>query len=87
MKYLARRSIQLLIKEYLIAGYLRIKTATKLKFYLSYYVLVHTLGWSDLALFSIFENVHISADQVYFQALHLKNRQFRVFILNNSQGP
>ena len=46
-----------------------------------------TVGWSDLALFSIFENVHISADQVYFQALHLKNRQFRVFILNNSQGP
>ena len=27
---------------------------------------VGTVGWSDLALFSIFENLHISADQVYF---------------------
>ena len=25
-----------------------------------------TVGWSDLALLSIFENLHISADQVYF---------------------
>ena len=27
---------------------------------------VHIVGWSDLALFSIFENLNISADQVYF---------------------
>ena len=25
-----------------------------------------TVGWSDLALFQIFENLHISADRVYF---------------------
>ena len=24
-----------------------------------------TVGWSDIALFAIFENVHIAADQVY----------------------
>ena len=24
------------------------------------------VGWSDFALFSIFENLHVSADQVYF---------------------
>ena len=28
------------------------------------------LGWSDLALFAIFEKLHVSADQVYW-----KNRQ------------
>ena len=27
---------------------------------------VEAVGWSDLALFSIFENLHISVDQVYF---------------------
>ena len=26
----------------------------------------YTVGWSDLVLFSIFENLHFSADQVYF---------------------
>ena len=28
--------------------------------------------WSDFALFSIFENLYISADQVYFQELNSK---------------
>ena len=26
----------------------------------------YTVGWSDLALFAIFEKLHVSADQVYF---------------------
>ena len=31
-----------------------------------------TVGGSDLALFSIFENLHISADQVYHKELNSK---------------
>ena len=31
-----------------------------------------TLGWSDLAFFPIFENLHISANQVYFLELNSK---------------
>ena len=36
-----------------------------------------TLGWSDLALFPIFVNLHISVDQVYFRSLIPQIRQFR----------
>ena len=37
------------------------------------------VGWSDLAPFSIFENLHISADQAYFYKLLLipKSRRGR----------
>ena len=37
--------------------------------YIYYY---YTVGWSDLALFSIFENLHIFADQVYSENLNSK---------------
>ena len=37
------------------------------------YSYVHcTLGWSDLALFAIFEKLHISADQIYFKKVNSK---------------
>ena len=56
-----------------------------------------TVGWSDLALFSIFESVHISADQVYFQELNSKKSAIfgcarasharHSFHFQKSQGP
>ena len=30
----------------------------------SFPILIHSIGWSDLSLFPIFENLHISVDQV-----------------------
>ena len=54
---------------------------------------MYTIGWSDLVLFRFLNtlyNVHISADQVYFQEFNSKNQQFRprgkVLILKKSQG-
>ena len=57
-----------------------------------------TVGWSELALFAIFEKLHVSADQVYFYEVNSKkNCKFRrarvrrmrgkVFIFKKSQGP
>ena len=45
----------------------------------------YRLGWSDLALFAIFEKLHVSADQVYFLGGQFQKivefRQGKVFIL------
>ena len=52
-----------------------------------------TLGWSDLALFAIFEKLHISADQIYFKKVNSKkSANFATparqsFIFKKSQGP
>ena len=35
-----------------------------------------TLGWSGLTLFSIFENLHLSADQIYFYEFNKTKWQF-----------
>ena len=33
------------------------------------------VGWSDLALFAIFESGHIAADEIYFYWFNSENRQ------------
>ena len=54
------------------------------------------VGWRDVTLFSIFENLHSSVDHVYiFRSLITKNQQFRPcalhpqqsFHFQKSQGP
>ena len=45
-------------------------TTSGVKVSLIFEVHVHKVGWRDLAFFSIFENLHISAYRVYFQELN-----------------
>ena len=56
-------------------------------------VVMQIVGWSDLALFTVFEIGHIAADQAYFNELNSKkiskfgSTRGKIFHFQKSQGP
>ena len=61
---------------------------------------IYSLGWSDIAIFAIFENEHYAANQVYFYESNPIQKigeigphvldvciSGKVFTLKKSQGP